>query len=233
MSRNNNSIVSVKPFCKVCFDAKKPESVYTSHFVRKTKDPNSEPTCPIVMATECRYCHKLGHTISRCVLREQNNARRDAQAQAQAQVQAQAQAQAPVQAPVRNTNNRFSLFEEEEEVIVESVVADYPSLGKMNTATVSQKMSYASAFVATAAPAKWQTAKEKDFEKNKEKQAIETYKINYANYAVAKEPVIASLDRAHNYDSAPNNWDDDVYASKQTTWVYKPPVYEGYEDENF
>lgn len=224
MSRN----ACVKPFCKVCFDAKKPESVYTSHFVRKTKDPNSEPTCPIVMATECRYCHKLGHTISRCVLREQNNARRDAQAQVRVQ------APAPVHAPVRNANNRFSLFEEDEEVVVETVVADYPSLGKTNTATVAPKMSYASAFVATAAPAKWQakqTIQEKDL--GKEKQNIETYTINYANYAVAEEPVPASLDRAHNYNSAPNNWDDDVYAPKQTTWVYKPPVYEGYEDENF
>jgi hypothetical protein len=56
----------VKPFCKVCHDAGKPESVYTSHFVRSDTGPNSKVICPTLLAQECRYCCKIGHTVKFC-----------------------------------------------------------------------------------------------------------------------------------------------------------------------
>ena len=66
MSRN--SIQKKKPYCKVCHDAGKPESMYTSHYVRSTPDRLGKTviTCPLLQATECRYCKGLGHTVKFC-----------------------------------------------------------------------------------------------------------------------------------------------------------------------
>ena len=58
MSYNNNN----KSFCKVCKDAGKPESEYTSHSVRA----NNKVICPTLLATECRYCWQTGHTTKFC-----------------------------------------------------------------------------------------------------------------------------------------------------------------------
>lgn len=63
-SNKTSNIVSNK-FCKVCCDAGKDESVYTSHFVKS--DPvNGVIVCPTLKALECRYCKKKGHTIKFC-----------------------------------------------------------------------------------------------------------------------------------------------------------------------
>lgn len=61
----NNNANSRKPFCKVCADAGKTD---TAHFPRKTPDPNSEVVCPTLLALECRYCFKNGHTVKYCVV---------------------------------------------------------------------------------------------------------------------------------------------------------------------
>ena len=50
-----------KPFCKVCFDAGKPD--YTSHYV-KTYD--AKVICPTLLNQSCLNCGRLGHTISYC-----------------------------------------------------------------------------------------------------------------------------------------------------------------------
>ena len=69
-----NIQVSVKKSCKFCMDAGKSEEEYTNHFLRESKDPNSRITCPTLLATECRYCFKKGHTVSKCakLLKEKN-----------------------------------------------------------------------------------------------------------------------------------------------------------------
>jgi len=75
MSRNTS--VTKKPYCKVCFDAGKPESEYTSHWVRTLPDRSGKTTvtCPTLLNTECRYCNQSGHTIKFCkVLEKQNKA---------------------------------------------------------------------------------------------------------------------------------------------------------------
>jgi hypothetical protein len=59
-----------KPYCKVCHDSGKPESEYTSHWV---KDLNGKTTCPFLLKTECRYCYKLGHTAKFCDVLAKNN----------------------------------------------------------------------------------------------------------------------------------------------------------------
>jgi hypothetical protein len=56
----------VKPFCKVCYDTGKPDHLFSNHFVRETRDPNSRITCPTLLALECRYCFVRGHTVSKC-----------------------------------------------------------------------------------------------------------------------------------------------------------------------
>jgi hypothetical protein len=65
---NKQVVVAKKSYCKVCHDAGKPESEYTSHYVRSTPDRNSKSviTCPTLLSTECRYCHKTGHTTKFC-----------------------------------------------------------------------------------------------------------------------------------------------------------------------
>jgi|LakMenEpi03Aug12_release.lakeMendotaPanAssembly.Ray.scaffolds.fasta_scaffold400563_1 hypothetical protein len=69
--------ISKKPFCKVCQDAGKPESEYTSHFVRTLPDINGKSivTCPVLNSTECRYCCQLGHTTKFCPVLEKNEKR--------------------------------------------------------------------------------------------------------------------------------------------------------------
>jgi len=56
-----------KPFCKVCQDAGKSD---TNHWV---KDLNGKTTCPTLLNTECRFCHKLGHTTKFCKELEKMN----------------------------------------------------------------------------------------------------------------------------------------------------------------
>ena len=56
----------VKPFCKVCFDSGKEESVYRSHYVRSNPGTQSKVICPTLLSQECTYCHTLGHSLKYC-----------------------------------------------------------------------------------------------------------------------------------------------------------------------
>lgn len=66
-----------KPFCKVCQDAGKTETEYTSHYVRTIPDHNGNTTviCPTLLSTVCRYCSKLGHTTKFCPVIKKNEER--------------------------------------------------------------------------------------------------------------------------------------------------------------
>ena len=68
MSKNSNTVKPVQMFCKVCLDAGKSESEYTSHFIRETRDPNSKVVCPTLLALECRFCFGQGHTVKYCTV---------------------------------------------------------------------------------------------------------------------------------------------------------------------
>ena len=54
-------------FCGFCFNIDKNDHSYETHYVRKDKnDLNSDVTCPRLLATECKFCHQLGHTPNNC-----------------------------------------------------------------------------------------------------------------------------------------------------------------------
>ena len=81
MSRNvkNTTATRRERYCKVCHDAGKPESEYTSHWVRSLPDRSGKTTvtCPTLLSTECRYCYKLGHTAKFCPVLEQQKKDKD------------------------------------------------------------------------------------------------------------------------------------------------------------
>ena len=51
-----------KPFCKVCFDAGKPASEYTSHYLKSY----DKLVCPTLLNQACLNCGQRGHTSSYC-----------------------------------------------------------------------------------------------------------------------------------------------------------------------
>jgi len=80
MSRNNNNNKNIqpaakKPYCKVCFDAGKPESEYTGHWVRTLPDHkgNTKVCCPTLLGQNCGFCHEIGHTVKFCKVLEKHN----------------------------------------------------------------------------------------------------------------------------------------------------------------
>jgi hypothetical protein len=53
-----------QPFCKVCFDAKRPD--YNTHFLKDFTGPQPVVLCPYLLALTCNYCKEQGHTVSYC-----------------------------------------------------------------------------------------------------------------------------------------------------------------------
>jgi uncharacterized FlaG/YvyC family protein len=135
--RNNNKQVSnKKPFCKVCQDAGKPESEYTSHYVRSMPDKSGKTTvtCPTLLATECRFCYKLGHTTKFCTVIEAN---KKSEEKASKQQAAKAIEQ-PKKQEQKVKSNAFAAFDDssdEEKVakvsnkVSNKVIEEFPSLG--------------------------------------------------------------------------------------------------------
>lgn len=60
------------PFCKFCADMGQDPK---DHWLRATSNPQSRVTCPRLLATECRYCKEMGHTLSYCPVRKAKEAR--------------------------------------------------------------------------------------------------------------------------------------------------------------
>jgi len=76
MSFSKHSRNPPKPkYCKVCHDAGKDEKIYTSHYIRESPDPSSRVVCPTLLALECKYCFKNGHTVKYCATLKKNKAR--------------------------------------------------------------------------------------------------------------------------------------------------------------
>ena len=67
-STDNSSSATGQKFCKVCKDAGKSVDEYSSHFVRENANPSSRVICPTLLALNCSYCTKFGHTVKYCPL---------------------------------------------------------------------------------------------------------------------------------------------------------------------
>ena len=80
-----SSKVAPEAYCAHCFNLGLSESKYRSHYIRATTEPNSAVVCPELLATECKYCFKMGHTVTRCpALASQKKADQKAQYQQEA-----------------------------------------------------------------------------------------------------------------------------------------------------
>ena len=131
MSRNFNS---KKPYCKVCQDAGKSESEYTSHWVRSLPDRNGKTnvTCPTLLSNECRYCFKAGHTAKFCPVIEQNNKARDRQV-ARAEDEVKKKVKLEKSKPARGfaalNDDSDSENDEVKVSIKPTIVEEFPALG--------------------------------------------------------------------------------------------------------
>jgi hypothetical protein len=170
-NNNNNKKVSPsgskKPFCKVCHDAGKTEAEYTSHFVRSLPDfnGNTKVTCPVLAATECRYCYKMGHTTKFCPVIEENTkrAKKEKSMAIQAHKYEQRAAATTVSAPTveKKYGGAFAAFGDESDdekpepkQVVAAVVDEFPALfgSKKEVTSVAKAVSWAAIAERPAAP---------------------------------------------------------------------------------
>jgi hypothetical protein len=114
----NISATNKRPYCKVCHDAGKPESEYSTHWV---KDVSGNTTCPTLLNTECRYCHKLGHTAKFCdVLAKINKEKEKAERRSHLVTEKQIQRKKPDNNSLVVTNGFAALCQDsdtEEEIV--------------------------------------------------------------------------------------------------------------------
>jgi hypothetical protein len=160
----NRQAPAKKPFCKVCHDAGKPESDYTSHHVRSLPDKqgNSKVTCPTLLNTECRFCYDLGHTAKFCpAIAAKKKAEERSQRE---EIRIAREAKKPVQQPKQNLRGGFSALLDLEDdnwttTAKKAVKEEWPTLGQPSQ-RVASVPSYASAVAKqvpiTAAVAKQQ-----------------------------------------------------------------------------
>jgi len=72
MSKFNKTLKN-SAWCAVCKSAGRPESEYTSHFVKDKPGPEGVVVCKYLLSMTCRYCKKTGHTPKHCdVLKHRN-----------------------------------------------------------------------------------------------------------------------------------------------------------------
>ena len=74
---SNRPVAPRPPCCPHCSNLNKYSEVQlpTNHFLRETPAIDSKLVCPVLLATECRYCKKFGHTVSRCPVSAENKRR--------------------------------------------------------------------------------------------------------------------------------------------------------------
>jgi hypothetical protein len=98
-----------KPCCKVCKDAGKTELEYGNHW---PKDSNGKTVCPTLLAQECRYCGKSGHTVKYCqVLTKENSAKEKFAKQEDRKKRAQAhEAASKPNSVAASTSGRFAML---------------------------------------------------------------------------------------------------------------------------
>ena len=73
---SRKSSASVSPVCVHCRNL----GLKHDHWLRKSPEPDSPVVCPVLLETECRYCHEFGHTVAGCPSKKRSMARQHASA---------------------------------------------------------------------------------------------------------------------------------------------------------
>jgi len=63
-SNASQAVQAERKFCKVCHDAGKSSTAYSSHYVRESI--GGKVICPTILSQHCNYCKQIGHTPSYC-----------------------------------------------------------------------------------------------------------------------------------------------------------------------
>ena len=105
------SKIAPNKYCKVCHDAGKSETEYTSHFIRADRDPCSKVVCPTLLSLECRYCSKKGHTVKYCKLLEKDKIAETRQSKSITNTKTKPKSEEKYKQP----NNMFSNLESDSE----------------------------------------------------------------------------------------------------------------------
>lgn len=142
---SRNAVKAVKPFCKVCHDAGKPESEYTSHFVKSAPGAGGVVVCPTLLAQQCGYCHTAGHTVSYCKLLKQHQ--KSKEHNERKREFAETQSKTAVTATKQNKSTFAALAEDSDDEIdakvVKQAMCDFPALCKIKHSEKPKGISYA------------------------------------------------------------------------------------------
>ena len=66
MFRNTKTASNNKPYCRACHNAGLSLEEYTNHWTRSSPGSGGVITCPLILASECGYCHNTGHWTKFC-----------------------------------------------------------------------------------------------------------------------------------------------------------------------
>ena len=55
-----------KPFCKFCYNRRRPSSEFKSHFTKSGPEFGAKIVCPLLLQQQCARCGEIGHTPTRC-----------------------------------------------------------------------------------------------------------------------------------------------------------------------
>jgi hypothetical protein len=158
-SRSINIAAPITPCCKVCKDAGKPESEYSSHWV---KDKEGKVICPYIKGLNCNYCMNYGnasqasgHTPKYCKFLKKNTENNEKK-------------KIPLPTPPQSKHrpgNKFAVFDDSDSdsgedcvlVVPQEVVDLYPVLSakvKATSKSVSVKfnISYAEKLATLVVP---------------------------------------------------------------------------------
>ncbi len=149
-----NSNKNTTKFCKICQDMGKSESEYRSHYTRETRDPNSKILCPTLLAMECRYCFKKGHTVKYCPTIKKNEKETKRINSSRKVAPMPTTAAAPSKGLRGGQFAQLDEDSEDEQEVQPVVVEEFPALAPVKVQQhQSQKINYASVLAADA-PAK-------------------------------------------------------------------------------
>ena len=152
MSQRNNTKQQVKPFCKVCFDAGKPEAEYTTHFVKSEPGPKGVVVCLTLLLQPCTYCYTAGHTVSYCTVLKKDKKLKAYRVRVE---RSQEFVKEPTKKVVnKNRSNAFSMLiedsDEEECAPAAKPVEEYPSLTSAKPRSVTFALPHSYAAMASA-----------------------------------------------------------------------------------